>query len=117
MFFFSFSPLRHPTDQTWVLTHLFQRVYSSALEKQSLKPGPWELFWDIRKCIILQFFASTLEKKTVLIVLPLVVRFVGMLACGPVLSIAEMSALIPLSGGIVRHAELLVDPALAFANG
>lgn len=40
-----------------------------------------------------------------------------MLACGPVLSIAEMSALIPLSGGIVRHAELLVDPALAFANG
>ncbi|KAL9528971.1 Dicarboxylic amino acid permease [Sphaerulina musiva] len=43
--------------------------------------------------------------------------FVGMLACGPVLSIAEMSALIPLSGGIVRHAELLVDPALAFANG
>lgn len=49
--------------------------------------------------------------------LSLVVRFVGMLACGPVLSIAEMSALIPLSGGIVRHAELLVDPALAFANG
>lgn len=43
--------------------------------------------------------------------------FVGMLVCGPVLSIAEMSALIPLSGGIVRHAELLVDPALAFANG
>lgn len=64
-------------------------------------------------------FRFNLEKKTPVLIsffLP-VVRFVGMLACGPVLSIAEMSALIPLSGGIVRHAELLVDPALAFANG
>lgn len=64
-------------------------------------------------------FLSNLEKKPridIFFFLP-VVRFVGMLACGPVLSIAEMSALIPLSGGIVRHAELLVDPALAFANG
>lgn len=65
-------------------------------------------------------FRFNLEKKNLtdfFIFVSLVVRFVGMLACGPVLSIAEMSALIPLSGGIVRHAELLVDPALAFANG
>ena len=27
------------------------------------------------------------------------------------------SALIPLSGAIIRHAEYLVDPALSFANG
>lgn len=40
VFFFSFFLLLHPTDQTWVLTHLFQRVYSSAQEKQSLKPDP-----------------------------------------------------------------------------
>lgn len=39
VFFFLFL-LLHPTDQTWVLTHLFQRVYSSAQEKPSLKPGP-----------------------------------------------------------------------------
>lgn len=43
--------------------------------------------------------------------------FVGILVTGPVLSIAEMSALVPLSGGIVRHAEYFVDPALSFANG
>ena len=27
------------------------------------------------------------------------------------------SALVPLSGGIIRHAEYFVDPALSFANG
>ncbi|EMC91161.1 hypothetical protein BAUCODRAFT_316905 [Baudoinia panamericana UAMH 10762] len=43
--------------------------------------------------------------------------FVGILVTGPVLSIAEMSALVPLSGGVIRHAEYFVDPALAFANG
>ncbi|KAG0651995.1 Proline-specific permease [Hyphodiscus hymeniophilus] len=36
---------------------------------------------------------------------------------GVVLSIAELSALVPLSGGIIRHAEYFVDPALSFANG
>ena len=43
--------------------------------------------------------------------------FVGFLVTGPVLSIAEMSALVPLSGGIIRHAEYFFDPALSFANG
>jgi yeast amino acid transporter len=43
--------------------------------------------------------------------------FVGILVTGPVLSIAEMSALVPLSGGIIRHAEYFFDPALSFANG
>lgn len=43
--------------------------------------------------------------------------FTGILVTGPVLSIAELSALVPLSGGIIRHAEYFVDPAVAFANG
>ncbi|OAA43264.1 Amino acid/polyamine transporter I [Metarhizium rileyi] len=42
---------------------------------------------------------------------------VGMLMCAVVLSVAELSALVPLSGGIVRHAEWFVDPALSFAQG
>jgi len=42
---------------------------------------------------------------------------VGLLVVGPVISIAELSALVPLSGGIVRHAEVFFDPALSFANG
>lgn len=42
---------------------------------------------------------------------------VGLLICAVVLSIAELSALVPLSGGIIRHAEWFVDPALAFAQG
>lgn len=43
--------------------------------------------------------------------------FTGMLVTAPVFSVAEMSALVPLSGGIIRHAEYFVDPALSFANG
>ncbi|KAM3084835.1 hypothetical protein ACMFMG_003284 [Clarireedia jacksonii] len=42
---------------------------------------------------------------------------VGILVSGVVMSIAELSALLPLSGGIIRHAEYFVDPALSFANG
>lgn len=42
---------------------------------------------------------------------------VGMLICAVVFSVTEMSALVPLSGGIVRHAEWFFDPALAFAQG
>ncbi|CAG8234040.1 unnamed protein product [Penicillium nalgiovense] len=42
---------------------------------------------------------------------------VDMLICCVVLSVAELSALAPLSGGIIRHAEWFVDPALAFAQG
>ncbi|KAE8448125.1 hypothetical protein EG329_009890 [Mollisiaceae sp. DMI_Dod_QoI] len=43
--------------------------------------------------------------------------FVGILVIGVVLSIAELSALLPLSGAIIRHAEHFVDPALSFAQG
>ena len=43
--------------------------------------------------------------------------FVGVLVVGVVLSIAELSALLPLSGAIIRHAEHFVDPALSFAQG
>lgn len=43
--------------------------------------------------------------------------FVGTLVAGMVFSLAEMAALAPLSGGIVRFAELFVDPSLSFANG
>lgn len=43
--------------------------------------------------------------------------FVGAMAACVVLAVAEMGALIPLSGGIVRYAEIFVDPALSFANG
>lgn len=42
---------------------------------------------------------------------------VGMLICCVVYSVAELSALAPLSGGIIRHAEWFVDPALSFAQG
>ncbi|EHK98491.1 putative proline-specific permease [Glarea lozoyensis 74030] len=43
--------------------------------------------------------------------------FVGVLVTGVVISIAELSALVPLSGAIIRHAEYFVDPALSFAQG
>lgn len=41
----------------------------------------------------------------------------GIIAAGIVLPVAEMGALVPLSGGVVRYAELFIDPALSFANG
>jgi amino acid permease len=41
----------------------------------------------------------------------------GMLAAGVVFTMAEMAALVPISGGIVRYAQLFVDPSLSFANG
>ncbi|EFX04976.1 amino acid permease [Grosmannia clavigera kw1407] len=42
---------------------------------------------------------------------------IGVTAAGVVMSVAEMGALIPLNGGIVRYTDTFVDPALAFANG
>ncbi|KAB8228875.1 amino acid permease/ SLC12A domain-containing protein [Aspergillus alliaceus] len=42
---------------------------------------------------------------------------IGLLVSGVLVSIAELSALLPLSGGIIRHAERIVDPALSFAQG
>ncbi|KAK6076704.1 Dicarboxylic amino acid permease 3 [Seiridium cupressi] len=41
----------------------------------------------------------------------------GVLASSVTLAVGEMGALAPLSGGIVRYAELFVDPALSFAVG
>ncbi|KAJ3727569.1 amino acid permease/ SLC12A domain-containing protein [Lentinula raphanica] len=41
----------------------------------------------------------------------------GLLVSGVVISIAEMSALVPLSGSIIRQAEYFFDPALSFAQG
>ncbi|KAI5886669.1 uncharacterized protein SCHCODRAFT_02642364 [Schizophyllum commune H4-8] len=41
----------------------------------------------------------------------------GILVSCAVISIAELSALVPLSGSIVRHAEYFFDPALSFAQG
>lgn len=43
--------------------------------------------------------------------------FVGCLVIGVMMSVAELSALVPLSGAVVRHAEYFVDPALSFAQG
>lgn len=43
--------------------------------------------------------------------------FVGCLVIGVLMSVAELSALVPLSGATVRHAEYFVDPALSFAQG
>ncbi|OBT47835.1 hypothetical protein VE00_01518 [Pseudogymnoascus sp. WSF 3629] len=41
----------------------------------------------------------------------------GILVCGVVLSIGEISALVPLAGGILQPAAIFVDPALSFAMG
>jgi len=43
--------------------------------------------------------------------------FTGILVSGVVLSIAELAALVPLTGSYVRHAEVFFDPALSFAIG
>lgn len=43
--------------------------------------------------------------------------FVGCLIAPVVLAMGEMGTLVPLNGGVVRFAELFVDPALSFANG
>ncbi|KAI9731238.1 MAG: hypothetical protein M1834_005431 [Cirrosporium novae-zelandiae] len=42
---------------------------------------------------------------------------VGMLVSCVCISIAELSALVPLSGAVIRHAEYFFDPALSFAQG
>ncbi|KAF5380231.1 hypothetical protein D9757_008224 [Collybiopsis confluens] len=41
----------------------------------------------------------------------------GVLVSGVVMSIAELTALVPLTGSYVRHAEVFFDPALSFAIG
>lgn len=42
---------------------------------------------------------------------------VGVIVCAVQFAIGEVSALFPITGSYVRHAELLVDPALGFAVG
>ncbi|GJP92865.1 hypothetical protein AnigIFM60653_001660 [Aspergillus niger] len=41
----------------------------------------------------------------------------GLLVSSVVFAVGEMGALVPLAGGVIRYAEIFVDPALAFANG
>ncbi|RYC57605.1 hypothetical protein CHU98_g8607 [Xylaria longipes] len=41
----------------------------------------------------------------------------GTVAIGTVFAAAEMGALMPLNGGVIRYAEHFVDPALSFADG
>ncbi|OQE27338.1 hypothetical protein PENSTE_c004G03422 [Penicillium steckii] len=43
--------------------------------------------------------------------------FVGLVVCSIQYSLGEVSALMPVTGSFVRHAEVLFDPALAFAVG
>lgn len=42
---------------------------------------------------------------------------VGLVVCAVQLALGEVAALMPVTGSFVRHAETLVDPALAFAVG
>lgn len=43
--------------------------------------------------------------------------FVGTIVCSIQFALGEVSALLPVTGSFVRHAEVLIDPALAFAIG
>ncbi|KAJ5682630.1 hypothetical protein N7462_005795 [Penicillium macrosclerotiorum] len=43
--------------------------------------------------------------------------YVGCVVCAIQFALGEVSALLPVTGSFVRHAEILVDPALAFAIG
>ncbi|KAI0884580.1 dicarboxylic amino acid permease [Annulohypoxylon maeteangense] len=42
---------------------------------------------------------------------------VGLVVCAVTFALGEVSALLPVTGSFVRHAEFLVDPALGFAVG
>ncbi|PWY87368.1 hypothetical protein BO70DRAFT_420934 [Aspergillus heteromorphus CBS 117.55] len=41
----------------------------------------------------------------------------GLAVSSVVFGVGEMGALVPLAGGVIRYAEIFVDPALSFANG
>ncbi|KAJ5908091.1 hypothetical protein N7495_000773 [Penicillium taxi] len=43
--------------------------------------------------------------------------FVGLIVCAIQFALGEVSALLPVTGSFVRHAEVLVDPAMSFAVG
>jgi amino acid transporter len=42
---------------------------------------------------------------------------VGLIVCAVQFALGEVTALLPVTGSFVRHAEFLVDPALGFAIG
>lgn len=42
---------------------------------------------------------------------------VGLIVCAVQFALGEVTALLPVTGSFVRHAEFLVDPALGFAVG
>lgn len=42
---------------------------------------------------------------------------VGLIVCAVQYALGEVSALLPVTGSFVRHAEFLIDPALGFAIG
>ena len=42
---------------------------------------------------------------------------IGLVVCAVQFALGEVAALLPLTGGFVRHADLLTDPALGFASG
>ncbi|ODN97032.1 hypothetical protein I350_08011 [Cryptococcus amylolentus CBS 6273] len=43
--------------------------------------------------------------------------FIGLIVCAVQFALGEVTALLPVSGSFVRHAEFLTDPALGFALG
>ncbi|KAJ5490943.1 hypothetical protein N7539_002510 [Penicillium diatomitis] len=43
--------------------------------------------------------------------------FVGAIVCSIQFALGEVTALLPVTGSFVRHAEVLIDPALSFAVG
>ncbi|OKL56444.1 hypothetical protein UA08_08168 [Talaromyces atroroseus] len=43
--------------------------------------------------------------------------FVGIIVCAIQFALGEVSALFPVTGSFVRHAEILIDPAVGFAVG
>ncbi|KAG9857138.1 amino acid permease, partial [Aureobasidium melanogenum] len=43
--------------------------------------------------------------------------FVGLIVCAVQFALGEVTALLPVTGSFVRHAEFLIDPALGFAIG
>ncbi len=42
---------------------------------------------------------------------------IGVIVCAVQFALGEVTALFPVTGSFVRHAEVLVDPALGFAIG
>ena len=42
---------------------------------------------------------------------------VGLIVCAVQFALGEVTALLPVTGSFVRHAEFLVDPAMGFAVG